>query len=259
MQQTPAATDYGSWKLMAWTGPAFFIGFFVFWGIVAGNLPPMAASTPAEAMWQHYKDLQFPITLGMSVCMVLGSCYMTFGAAVSRVMRRIEGVDGMLANIEMMGATITYCPIVIACGIWLTCAIQIDSLTPPMVQFGYRLAWMIIDLAYMVTSWQIIAASLVFLRDRREHKLVPAWVSWWGFVTVATFFPVSLVPFFTSGPWAFHGSFNFWIAFFTWYIWIVSMSFFIIRAVSRIEVEDGAADSAPVEALRPAPSFVRAS
>lgn len=235
------ADDYGIWKLMAWTGPVFFIGFFVMWGLVAGNFPPMPASTEPQAMWQHYKDLQTEIAIGMSLCMVLGSCYMTFGAAVSRVMRRIEGPEGMLANLEMMGATITYCPIVIACGTWLTTALQIDKLSPDMVQTLYYLAWMIIDLAYMVTSWQIIAAAIVFLRDKRERKLVPAWVSWWGFVTVATFFPVSLIPFFKTGPFAFHGLFNFWIAFCTWYIWIVSMSFFIIRAVGRIEIEDGAA------------------
>ncbi len=242
----PNPTDYSMWKLMAWTGPVFFIGFFCMWGLLADNFPPMAASTSAQEMWQHYKDLQTPIMIGMSVCMVLGSCYMTFGAAVSRVMRRIEGPEGMLSNLEMMGATITYCPIVVACGIWLTIALQIDVLSPEMVQTLYYLAWMIVDLAYMVTSWQIIAAAIVLLRDKREKPLVPAWVCWWGFVTVASFFPVSLIPFFKTGPFAFHGMFNFWIAFPTWYIWIVSMSIFIIKAVNRIQIEDGAARTAAV-------------
>jgi hypothetical protein len=211
------------------------------WGLLAQNFPPMAASTSAQDMWQHYKSLQLPISIGMSVCMVGGSCYMTFGAAVSRVMRRIEGPEGMLANLEMSGATITYCPIVVACGIWLVAAMQVDVLSPALIQTMYYLGWMVIDLAYMVTSWQIIAASIVFLRDKREKKLVPAWVSWWGYVTVASFFPVSLIPFFKTGPWAFQGLFNFWIAFPTWYIWIVSMSIYIIKAVNRIQVEDGAA------------------
>jgi hypothetical protein len=141
----------------------------------------------------------------------------------------------------MSGATITYCPIVVACGIWLVAAMQVDVLSPALIQTMYYLGWMVIDLAYMVTSWQIIAASIVFLRDKREKKLVPAWVSWWGYVTVASFFPVSLIPFFKTGPWAFQGLFNFWIAFPTWYIWIVSMSIYIIKAVNRIQVEDGAA------------------
>jgi hypothetical protein len=241
MKPNPVPVDYGVWKLMAWTGPIFFTVFFFMWGLLAQNFPPMAASTSAQDMWQHYKSLQLPISIGMSVCMVGGSCYMTFGAAVSRVMRRIEGPEGMLANLEMSGATITYCPIVVACGIWLVAAMQVDVLSPALIQTMYYLGWMVIDLAYMVTSWQIIAASIVFLRDKREKKLVPAWVSWWGYVTVASFFPVSLIPFFKTGPWAFQGLFNFWIAFPTWYIWIVSMSIYIIKAVNRIQVEDGAA------------------
>jgi len=244
MRVEPVAVDYSTWKLLAWTGPIFFIGFFCMWGLLADNFPPMAANTSPQDMWQHYKDLRIPIMVGMSVCMVLGSCYMTFGAAVSRVMRRIEGPEGMLSNLEMMGATITYCPIVVACGIWLVTAMQIDVLSPDMVQTAYYVAWMIIDLAYMVTSWQIIAAAVVFLRDKREKKLVPSWVSWWGFVTVASFFPVSLIPFFKTGPFAFNGLFNFWVASPTWYVWIVSMSFFIIKAVRRIEIEDGAAQHA---------------
>lgn len=235
--------QYGMWKLMTWTGPLFFIGFFVMWGLLALNFPPMSPNVPAEGMWQHYKDNQMAIMIGMSVCIVLGSCYMTFGSAVSRVMRRIEdGEEGMLSNLEMLGATITCCPIIVACGLWLTGSILVDSLAPETIRMLYIGAWMIIDLAYMVTSWQIIACSVCFMRDKREKKLVPNYVSWWGFVTVASFFPVSLIPFFKTGPFAFDGLFNFWVAFPTWYIWIVLMSFFIIKAVYRLEAEEKAGD-----------------
>lgn len=244
MAAQPVPRQYAMWKLMAWSGPIFFIGFFVMWGLLARNFPPMAASTSAEGMWEHYKNLQMEILIGMSVCIVLGSCYMTFGAAVSRVMRRIEdGEEGMLSNIEMLGATITCCPIIVACGLWLTGGLLVDSLAPETIQMLYMGAWMIIDLAYMVTSWQIIACSVCFMRDKREKKLVPNYVSWWGFVTVASFFPVSLIPFFKTGPFAFHGLFNFWVAFPTWYIWIVLMSIYVIKAVYRLEAEEKASES----------------
>ncbi|GAB3369282.1 hypothetical protein NCG89_08420 [Spongiibacter taiwanensis] len=244
MAAQPVPRQYAMWKLMAWSGPIFFIGFFVMWGLLARNFPPMAASTSAEGMWEHYKNLQMEILIGMSVCIVLGSCYMTFGAAVSRVMRRIEdGEEGMLSNIEMLGSTITCCPIIVACGLWLTGGLLVDSLAPETIQMLYMGAWMIIDLAYMVTSWQIIACSVCFMRDKREKKLVPNYVSWWGFVTVASFFPVSLIPFFKTGPFAFHGLFNFWVAFPTWYIWIVLMSIYVIKAVYRLEAEEKASES----------------
>jgi hypothetical protein len=154
-------------------------------------------------------------------------------------MRRIEGPEGMLAQLEMMGATITCAPIIIACGVWLAAAIEAPQLSKEIVHLLYWLGWMIIDLAYMVTTFQIFAVSMVFLRDRREKPLVPAWLCWWGFVTCAAFFPVSLVPFCKTGPFAFHGMFNFWIAFFTWYIWVSGVSTYVIKAVTRLQQEDG--------------------
>jgi len=235
------ATDFAQWKMMAWSGPIFFTLFFVMWGLLADNFPPMSPNLSAEAMKQHYIDLRFPIMLGMSVCMVGGAFYMTWGCAVSRLMRRIEGPEGMFSNLEMMGATITFTPIVVACGLWLVAAMQANVLSAEIIQSMYLLGWMIIDIAYMVTSFQIMGASIVFLKDKREKKLVPAWVSWWGWVTIASFFPVSLIPFFKTGPFALNGLFNFWVAFPTWYIWIVAMSIYIIKAINRIEIEDGAA------------------
>jgi hypothetical protein len=40
---------------------------------------------------------------------------------------------------------------------------------------------------------------------------------------------------------AFNGVISFWIAFFTWFFWIPSLSFFIIKAISRLQAEDEAA------------------
>lgn len=243
MKNKAVATDYGMWKLMAWSGPVFFTLFFFMWGLLADNFPPMSPNLSAEAMKAHYLDKGLAISIGMSVCMVGGAFYMTWGCAVSRLMRRIEGPEGMFSNLEMMGATITFTPIVVACGIWLVAAMQAAVLSAEIIQSMYLLGWMIIDIAYMVTSFQIMGASIVFLKDTREKKLIPAWVSWWGWVTIASFFPVSLIPFFKTGPFALNGLFNFWVAFPTWYVWIVAMSIYVIKGVNRIEIEDGAAEA----------------
>jgi hypothetical protein len=79
------------------------------------------------------------------------------------------------------------------------------------------------------------------MRDKREKKLVPDAVCWWGWVTVASFFVVNAIPFVTTGPLAFNGVISFWIAFFTWFFWIPSMSYFVIKAVDRLKAEDAAA------------------
>lgn len=240
--------DYGMWRLMAWCGPVFFIVFFFLWGLLARNFPPAAASLTADQIYAHYIQYGLAIRIGMSVCMVAGAFYVAWSVAVSRVMRRIEGPDGMMANLEMMGGTATFTPIVVACGMWLAASVEAPNLQPEIVHLLYWMAWLIIDLAYMVTTFQMFGASIVFLRDPREKPLIPKWVSWWGFITCVSFFPVSLIPFFKTGPFAFNGLFNFWVAFPTWYIWIVSMSICIIKAINRLEIEDGARQEVRKEA-----------
>jgi len=252
MNPNPFPTDYRMWRLLAWCGPIFMTIFFFLWGVLAKNLPPAGADLDAAQITAHYLGNRMDIIIGMSVCMVGGAFYMPWGCAVSRVMRRIEGPDGLLANLEMMGATITCAPIIVACGIWLTASLEAPQLPQNIVHLLYTLGWMIIDLAYMVTTFQIFAVGVVFLRDKRERPLMPAWVCWWGFVTCAAFFPVSLIPFFKTGPFAFHGMFNFWIAFFTWYIWVSAVSWYVIKAIRRLEQEDGALNRSTVATLGPA-------
>ncbi len=125
--------------------------------------------------------------------------------------------------------------------IWATAAHEVDYLPPYIMHMLYWGGWLLFDLAYFVTSWQIAAVSIVCMRDKREKKLVPDVVSWWGWVTFASFFAVSAIPFVTTGPLAFNGVISFWIAFFAWFFWIPSLSYYIIKAVDRIKAEDEAA------------------
>jgi amino acid transporter len=233
--------DYRLWKVAAFAGLAFMTVFVALWAIMSGNLPPLGANQGPEQVKAWFVDNGTRISIGTSICLTITSFYMVWSCAIAQVMRRVEGPGGLFANLEMMGGVITVAPITVAMGCFLTCALEAPILDPTVVHALYWLGWMVFDLAYMVTSFQIAAISLVFLRDRREKPLVPSFVSWWGVVTIATFFPVSLVPFVRTGPFAFNGTFNFWIAFFAWFIWCPLLSYYVIKAVDRIKAEDEAA------------------
>lgn len=233
--------DYKLWKVAACAGLTFMTIFVALWAIMSGNLPPFGADQSPDQVKAWFVDNGTRISVGTSICLTITSLYMVWSCAISQVMRRIEGPGGLFSNLEMMGGVITVAPITVGMGCFLTCALQAPVLEAPVVHTIYWMGWMIFDLAYMVTSFQIAAISIVFLRDRREVPLMPPFVSWWGVVTIVSFFPVSLVPFAKTGPFAFHGSFNFWIAFFAWFIWCPLVSYYVFKAVDRIKAEDEAA------------------
>jgi len=236
--RAPVSTDYPSWKVLAWGGPVFMGTFVFLWGVLAGNIPPFPPSADSQAVWQHYADNRLAIMIAMSVCLTITSTYMIWSVAISRVMERIEGPGGLWSKLEIMGGTITCAPIMTACAIWLTAAHEIHNIEPGIAHMLYWFGWLLIDLAYLVTSFQIAGISIVCMRDKRAKKLVPDAVSWWGWVTVASFFVVSAIPFVSTGPLAFDGVISFWIAFFTWFIWCPVLSYYIIKAIDRIKAED---------------------
>src|ERR1700756_2191623 len=234
-------TDYKTWKILAWTGPVFLAAVFGLWGLLARDIAPFPASATPDEVKAHFQEFRLPLLIALSICVTMTAFYMSFSVAVARVMERIEGPGGLLSKLEMMGGTITCAPVMVTLAIWLTAAHEVDNLAPGVVHMLYWMGWLLFDLAYFVTSLQIAAISIVFMRDKREKKLVPDAVSWWGWVTFASFFAVSAIPFVTTGPLAFNGVISFWIAFFTWFFWIPSLSFFIIKAIPRLKAEDEAA------------------
>ena len=237
----PYPTDYKTWKILAWTGPVFLFAVFCLWGILAGNMPPFPASATPIEVKEHFQEFRPRLLIALSICLTMTAFYMSFSVATARVMERIEGPGGILSKLEMMGGTITCAPVTVTMSIWLTAAHEVNNLSPEIMHMLYWFGWFTFDLAYFVTSFQIAAASIVFMRDKREKKLVPNAVSWWGWVTFASFFVVSAIPFVTTGPLAFNGVISFWIAFFTWFFWIPALSYYIIKAVPRLQAEDEAA------------------
>jgi hypothetical protein len=238
---SPYRTDYTTWKILGCAGPAFLVLFVALWGFLGRNMPPFSPNATPDQVWAHFSQLRLPLLIGMSVALTITSFYMAWSVAIARVMERVEGPGGVLSKLEMMGGTITCAPIMTACMAWLTAAHEVHYLDPGVVHMLYWMGWLLFDLAYFVTSLQIAACSIVFMRDKREKKLVPDAVSWWGWVTFASFFVVSAIPFVTTGPLAFNGVISFWIAFFTWFFWIPSLSYFVVKAVDRIKAEDEAA------------------
>ncbi|TQC43359.1 hypothetical protein EEB14_43575 [Rhodococcus sp. WS4] len=219
----------------------FVAAFVLLFGVLAGNLPPFPASADPEAVWQNYADNRLRIMIGLSLLMTFAACYIMWSVAVAKVMERIEGAGGMWSQIERLGATITFAPPLLALVLWIGAAHEIHNIDPGTAHLLYWMGWSSVDLAYFVTSLQIIAVTIVFMRDRRENKLVPAAVNWWGWVTVAAFFLVLAIPYVNTGPLAFDGVLSFWIAYGTWFIWISLVSYFIIKAIDRLEAEDAAA------------------
>ena len=238
-RQITSDNSYGAWKFCAWNGMLFMAIFIVFWGVLGFNLPPWAASEEAGVIADHFREHRNLVRLGMVISMTFAVSYAVWGISIGKVMDYILGRDHILTNLEVWGAGLTVCPVLVSSSFWLTGAYRPDALTPETLQMLYDMAWLLIDLAYSVTSVQMIALGVGCLRDKRDVPLFPKWVCWYSIWVGFMFTAECLMPFFKDGAFARQGILNFWIEFLIFFIYAPIITFYQLKAINRIRVEVG--------------------
>ena len=244
--------DFRYWRLCTWCGPLFMAVFIVFWGTLGFNLPPFSGADSAATMGDHFRAHANLVRIGMVVSMTFAVCYAIWGIAIGKVMERVVGHDSILVPLQVWGAGLTVVPVLVSCSFWLAGAYRPEALDNAVLQLLYDWAWLLIDLAYSVTSVQMFAMGAGFLSDTRAVPLFPKWLSWYGIWVGFMFIAECLMPFFKDGPFSRSGLLNFYIEFGIWFVWVPTVSFYILKAIHRLEVEAGKAPAVARAVMQPA-------
>jgi hypothetical protein len=231
-------SSYATWRLCLWAGPVFLVGFIIFWAILGYNVPPISPAMSQADLAAHYTEHSVRIRIAMAGTVFFGPLYFVFSAAISHILKRIEGREGPLSTVEQMGGVVTTVVILIGGICWMTAAHRIEERTPEMIRQLHDYGWLFFDTTYMATTMQTFATAIVILRDRRSQPIFPTWLAWFSIFTGAIFFFDSLLPFFFTGPLAWNGLINYWVGFSAYFLWIVFFSWYGFKAVQRLEADD---------------------
>ncbi len=233
--------DTRYWRFCAWMGPLFVAVFFYCWGILGHNFPPFAPDTPASEVAGWFRDNRDGVRLGMVIAMTFAPAYGVWGYALAKVLEQAVGGnkpgDNILVQLARVGAAWTTITVLVPTSFWLTAAFRPDALPDWMIQMLYDMAWLLIDLAYAVTSVQLFALGVGFLADKRAVPLIPKWLAWYGIWVGFMFILECVMPYFFNGAFARNGILNFWIEFIIWMVWVPALTFFALKAIKRIEQE----------------------
>jgi hypothetical protein len=241
--QTKVDTRY--WRFCATMGPLFVAIFYYCWGVLGHNFPPFSPDVPASEVASYFRDNRDGIRLGMVIAMTAAPCYGVWGYAMAKVLEQSIGggkpSDNILVQLARLGAAWTTITILVPTSFWLTAAYRPDALPDWMIQMLYDMAWLLIDLAYAVTSVQLFALGVGFLADKRAKPLVPKWLAWYGIWVGFMFVAECLMPYFMNGAFARNGILNFWIEFIIWMVWVPTLTYVALKAITRVEQENAAA------------------
>lgn len=234
------ASKYFFWKLCAWAGPVYLLGSLVSWALIADFVPPPRADWTALQITQFYIDNAARIRPGMVLTIFFQAFWIVMSIAVYRLMRRIEGHEGTLSIVQLVGAILNWAIIVGALLLWLTAAFRPELRTPQEIMLLNDLGWMTIDVPITGTSIQMVSFGILFLHDKRKIPLFPRWVCWLSFFITTTFIADMLIPFFNHGPFSWHGLISFWVVYPAYFLWVIPVSYYALKAIGRLQQEEGA-------------------
>jgi hypothetical protein len=228
---------YRIWRGALWCGIVFMVVGLVSWAIVAKFLPAPHESWTADQTKQFFLDDQHRIRAGLIGYIFIGPLYVPFSLVFARIIRRIEGRDGILSQIEFFGGIGTALVTQLSGALWLTASFRTGSRSASEIQLLSDVGWFLFDMTFAVTLVQYCAIGVAVLLDKRDEPLLPRWFGWLSFAVAATFLPLLVMPFMVHGPFAWGGLFNYYVALGAFFVWILLAFVYGRRAVTRLERE----------------------
>ena len=229
--------NFSIWRVCTWCGPIFLLGLLVCWTGLGKFFPPPPQYWSADEVVQFYLKDNLQIRAGMVGVMFFGGFYMVWSAVLARIIRRIEGPDGVLSVIEMMGGLATTMVIELFGAVWLTASFRTEMRSPQDIQLLQDLGWFIFDMTFMVTFAQMVAFGIAILIDKRPTPLFPRWLGWLSIWAGSVFLPEVFMPFFMNGPFSWHGVISYYVALSPFFIWISVSCYYMFDAINLIERE----------------------
>ncbi len=225
-------------KALAWSGMFMLVGTIIFWGILGQNIPPYSPALGAEEFAAQIRAHAGQIRIGMIVQMPISVLYFTWGVAIWVVMRAIEkenGANSILSLLQLAGAAFTTIVFVVPCSLWLAIAYRPEVMEPKTLQILYDFGWMFFDMAYSLTTMQMVAFGICVLQDRREQPLVPGWAAWFTMFVVVSFALLTMMPLVFDGPFSRSGLLNYFVEFTLFFVMWLVVGTYIIKAIGRLE------------------------
>jgi len=235
--RTPAQ-KYNVWRMCAWGGLIFLFGQLLGWGYLGVGIPPHEPAQPLNDLFAFYTEHSLRIRFGMTISLIICPFYFVWSAVISRVMIKIDGPDSVIAVIEQMGGVITAVIGLVGASAWMAAAYHVEERTPEIVRAMHEFGWFFFDTTYWATTLQELALGYVFLIDRRTIPLIPKWVAWYSIFSAVAIIPLSFLPFFYSGPFAWSGFVSYWVSLGSWFFWVLILSYYMFGAINRLQQEE---------------------
>lgn len=198
--------------------------------VVSGFLPPPSPGLNADQLSAFITN-DFSLRIGVSLMALGAPIFMGLAVAVTNQMRRIEGSQAVLSNLQMLAAAVGVLAIQFPAYFWLAISYRPDTPRELIVLFN-DLSFFLLLAAYSPAVLQNLCIGLCILGAPKQ-TVYPRWLGYANLWLALTLLPGILTPFFRSGPFTYSGLFGFWIVAIGFFIWVLLMWWYTVKAIRQ--------------------------
>jgi hypothetical protein len=223
-------------RLCIWVGllflPLFWLGL-----LVAGWFPPPTPDLTVAEVQQMFTADRTRIRIGVLILTSAAPLLAFYGAALSHQIRRNVGASSPLATVQTLVAACLILEFIIPQMIWQAGAFRAER-SPELVQLCYDIGWLMYIGVVGTAMVQMVVCGIATLQDRRSDPLLPRWtgyVCFWSTIGIAA---GAFCVFTRTGPIAWNGLIAFWLLAVAFFIWMLTMSWAMLRASKNIDTDE---------------------
>jgi hypothetical protein len=215
----------------AWCGPAFIL-FFMIGLLIAGFVPPPAASLTAQQIADVYRTNTDMVRLGVVIAFCAAVLYMPFIVVISVQLQRLEGRHPILAFIQMSIGVASMMILLLPPLLMIVAAYRPER-APEITQVINDLAWIMIIITLNTFMVQYIAIAVAIFRDRSRDPVFPRWAAYINLWICFMFLPGPVLAFVHDGPFAWDGLLCFWAPLTAFTVWFLGMFVALRQAIQQ--------------------------
>lgn len=224
----------GVLKLCAWMGPAFT----AMWLVGAAPLahfvfvPPPSAADSARETVANYTAHLTGVRIGCVFMIFSSALYIPWGMAISMYARKAERGRPVLFYVQVVSLAACSVVIMLIGFFWGVAAFRPGHTAPEVTQALNDVGWFgVLFTGAPFTMWAFALAAAIFL-DESERPAFPRWVAYLNIFAGILYVEASLIIFFKHGAFSQNGLMVFWVPVIVFFVWVVTLSAMVIRAVN---------------------------
>lgn len=222
-------------KAFLWSGPLLMVTMGVVCIPMMNFIPPPSPDLTAKELADEFVDRKDAIRIGAIILCIGFTFWVTWGAALTIAMRRMERGYPVLtvASIIIFGGGWVF--FILMPLTWAVIAFRPEALDPNVVQIMNDWVWFTALFSWPPFSlWMLLLAVAIF-HDHNEPTIYPRWVAYFNCWCALLEFPAGLIALFKTGPFAYDGLLSFWLPAFVFFIWMTVMTVMTFRFLNDEE------------------------